>query len=141
MCLLVFWPIFDTHCDPRPWFYFFFWFLFMCLHNRIAGVRRASKGDPFHRHYVGFPKLMKFSKVTDEMKFKQKYEPLLLLGFGGAAMCFYPLLGSFMIASAIGLFIHMNAIAFAEREQVEAMQDQMLAQQILIERFRYLSGK
>lgn len=143
LVILFFWPLLDPHASPFPLLWFLGAVLLMCVVSRVQGLRRKGLpgGDPIYRHYDGTPRLMRLFFCQDELRFKRFQEPVIVFFAGMMAGVLSPLLAMFLMASAVALFITVNANTFAHRERAEAMRDRMHEQQVLSERFRSLGGK
>lgn len=136
------WPAFAPEYDPHPMIWLLWTFLGLCFLARMGVLRRGFRGgDHLPRHYNGTPRLLRFMPRCDEVRFKRFIEPPLLALLAVAVMAFNVPLGVFCLCSAAGVFFTESAIEIAERDRVESMLDQTLAQQILMERFRRLRGK
>lgn len=134
------WTVFWPEMDPGPLFVFWLLFLLGCVRNRF---KPAPPG--WHTRYTGEPVLLRFvpkflRRKIDESRFKSKVEPLMVFVLGAVLMEFVPILGSFLLTAAIGLFISLDGIERITKAKAERLCDARIDQEHLVQRFREMSG-
>ncbi|MEW4569543.1 hypothetical protein AB1L88_16885 [Tautonia sp. JC769] len=131
--------IWEGH-DPRPMLVFLALYVLMCLRNRVEILLRSGSAPRAHSRYTGRPRWLKYAPKVPEVKFKQDYEPSLLLLFGAATATFYPPLGIYMMLAGVGLFVSVSSSLHIERQQLLDLNDLVIEQQERAERFRAMRG-
>lgn len=139
--LMFFFSIFFPHDDPRPLLWFLGAYLLMCFRARIEGLRRRRRGeDREHSYYNGWPRLADAAAKPDERKIKRIVEPALLLAVGYLVWeCTRPL-GTFLMLAAGSLFLVSLLTEQYERVRAMDMNDAVIEQRQLAERFREMNG-
>lgn len=117
-----------------------FWFLqlFMQLRGRIESLWRFFKDKGDHSRYNGSPRLASLFKRTPEISIKRVYEPILVLLLAATAATLSPSLASYLAVAAFALIFNNAVIDAAERGRLRELNDGLLEQQQLAERFREL---
>lgn len=134
------WMMFWPGEDPSGIFVFWLIFLLMQLSARIESARMAAKGQYIHSRYNGWPRLARFFKTMPEQRIKAGPEPLFVFIAGAALMSVTAPLGSYLMVAAFSLFA-MHAVADAvERAQAVEMNDALIEQQNVAERFRQMQN-
>lgn len=115
-----------------------FWILMllMFLRARIQSMRMVAKGDIVHTRFNGTPILGRYFKRMSEAKIKAMCEPGFGLLAGGLISQVDKPLGSLLIASAFALFIVQATMQSAEHARASELNDALIEQQSLSERFR-----
>ncbi len=133
----VFWEGYDV----RPLFWFVPVYLGAVAVARLGMAWRKRKGIHIHSFYSGFPRCMKAHSRVSEVQFKRYFEPILAASTG-VTFCIMgeqPLGVFLMIAGAsVYLSVTMSELQFAQR--AAAMNDQVIEQQYVAERFREMQG-
>lgn len=138
--IIFFFSVFFPHDDPRPMFWFLGAYLLMCVRARIEGIRRRMRGEPRpHSYYNGWPWLSRAAPKFTETQVKLRTEPLLVLAVGYIASLMNRPLGVYIMVSAAALLL--TAILTEQYERVRAMDmnDAVIEQRQLAERFRELN--
>lgn len=117
-------------------------YLLMCLVARADMFRRRRRGEHCHTQYSGWPRLLKPGARMTELSCKQYVEPLLALaaGFVLHQLGERPL-GAYVMFSAVCLAISTNVDVAIDRLRAENMNDAVIEQELLAERFRRLRGE
>jgi hypothetical protein len=129
---MMLWPGYD----PRPLAWFLVAYLVMCVIARLQAGWRRMRGDANHSYYSGWPWLMGIFRRWSEVTVKRWVEPALvgilaaLIGEHNAP------LASYLVGSALCLFVSGHAREESVRKRVEAMKDAAIEQEIIAERFR-----
>lgn len=134
------WPLWWPGEDASGIEAFWLWYLLMLVINRTRSLRMASKGEPVHSRYNGWPGLARFFPRTSEAKIKAWIEPLCVFLAGLIVRATDVPLGSYLIVAAIALFFTNGVIAAVERARITELNDALIDQQIVAERFRRLRG-
>lgn len=133
---ITFWP----EKNPGPMTGFGALVLLMLIRARVESLRMVAKGDLVHTRYNGWPRIAAIFRRTSETKIKGFIEPVLGLGVGVATMYVYEPLGSFLIVSSIALGMINSTIDAVEQARAMEMNDALIEQQGLAERFREVRG-
>jgi hypothetical protein len=133
-CWSLFWP----EEDPRPLFWFLGAYLVMCARVRMTSLRRRFRGEEGHTRYNGWPIILSLPLLRrlSEAKAKAAVEPLLVVLVGAMVMNSSPPLGSYLVAAAVGLMLSHGALEAHERTRLMDMNDSVIDQRHLAERFR-----
>jgi hypothetical protein len=128
----LFWP------DASPVGLWVLWVLFivMQLRARLESVRMIAKGEVVHTRFNGSPRLASVFKRMPEQKIKAGLEPLLVFIVGVLLMQVSPPLGSYLMVAAFSLGFNHSVIEAVERAQALEMNDALIEQQSVAERFR-----
>ncbi len=130
----IFWP------RESPTALYILWALTM-LHLARAKAesnRMVKKGEIVHTRYNGTSRLQRYFKRFSEAKVKGTCEPVLGLVVGGILMQIDGPAGSLIVASSVGMFLGQSAIEEAEKARVSELNDALIEQQSIAERFRDL---
>jgi hypothetical protein len=139
--VMLLWPgLFGPH-DPRPMLMAFYAFLGLCFVARLRVIRRSWRGDRIPRLYNGMPRLMRYAPHCDEVWFKRCVEFPLLVLIGVAGLSLSVPLGAFILTSAACLLITESSIEMALNDHAARMHEQIVEQEILMQKFRQLRGK
>lgn len=133
---MVFWP----HESPVGIWAFWLLYLAMQLRARIETARMVLRGDHVHTRYNGWPRLSRIFKRMPEVRIKAGPEPLLVLLAGALLMEASVPLGSYLIAAAVSLFVTHVVADGVERAQAMEMNDALIEQQQVAERFRRMQN-
>jgi hypothetical protein len=136
-------PFYCTTCagyDIRPMFGFLVAYLTMCILHRLSGLSRDSATQGIHSMYTGYPRIWKLVPWISEIGVKKFVEPPAAFAVGLALCAYSPPLGIYVILGAFALM--GSAIASDEAQRVRAieMNDAVIEQQLVAERFRDLRG-
>jgi hypothetical protein len=127
--------------DLWPLMLFLLAYLVMCCCARVGSLVRRFRGEPGHSFYTGWPRVMTARAKWSEVTFKRFVEPLLVLSFGFLILLANPPLGTYLMLAAGGLFISVNASIAEERTRALDMNDAVIHQEIVAERFRGMRGE
>lgn len=112
-------------------------FLAMCFRHRICVWRRSARNQvQGHSYYNGFPLLCRRFPALPEALVKQWIEPGLMLGIGIAVTALNPPLGTYFLGGGIALAVTNGLAHGLRKQQALDMQDSLIEQQLLAERFR-----
>lgn len=116
-------------------------YLLMCVVARADTFRRWRRGECCHTLYSGWPRLLKPGARMTELACKQFFEPLLAFaaGFVLHQLGERPF-GSYLIVAAICLAISTNIDVAIDRMRAARMNDAVIEQELLAERFRSMRG-
>jgi hypothetical protein len=115
----------------------FFWlYLLGCLLAKADVARRESRGDVEHSYYSGRPLLMPLFRHIGEADTKRVWEPALVVLGGAILRVQEPPLGTYLMLAGIGLGISEGMKHAIRRNRVTDMNDAMVEQRNLMERFR-----
>lgn len=119
-----------------------FWVLSigMQLRARIESVRLDAKGEGEHSRYNGWPRLARAFRSVPETKVKGFVEPLAVFLTALAVMPGSVPLASYLIAAAFALAFNNAVINGLRSAQARELNDALIEQQQLAERFRGMSG-
>lgn len=130
------WTLFWPEADPRGITALWLVFLVMQLRARIESAFRVARGETIHTRYNGWPRLASLFKHLPEKKLKAVIEPALVLVVGVFFMQGNPPLGSYLIVAGICHALNTALIESVERSRALQMNDALIEQQQLGERFR-----
>lgn len=137
LLLVPFNVLFWEHYDVRGLLYFIPAYLLMCVIARIGMLQRWRRGESCHSFYSGWPRLMTPRAKCSELTCKRLLEPVLVLSLG---YLIYSLgqqpLGAYLMWAAVCLCISVNASARCHDLMAIELQDSIIAQGQLAERFR-----
>lgn len=117
-------------------------YLVMCIIARIDMFRRWRRGEYCHTQYSGWPRLMTAKATMTELACKQYVEPLLVfaLGYCVLQMGERPF-GGYLMFSAVCLAISTNIDVVVDRMRAAKMNDAVIEQELVAERFRKMRGE
>ncbi len=127
--------------DLRPLLWFLGTYLVMCVVARAQAWQRRSRGDANHSYYSGRSWLMGIFRGCSEVTVKQWFEPLLvgivafLIGETNVPLAAY------LLGSAVCLFMSTFGREQSVRQRAAAMNDAVIEQEIVAERFREMRGE
>ena len=133
--IFVFAQFFPTE-DPRPIFCFLIAYTVMWL-IAMAGVliRRCRRNDPVHSRYTGRPYLWHLFPSWKEENVKHLESlAVALLGYG--VHCLDRPLGDYLMFAASLVFLRGYNLAATRRSRAVEMNDSVIEQKIVAERFR-----
>jgi len=124
--------------DLRPLTYFLPAYLLMLIVARIGVLRRYWRGDSScHSMYSGWPRLLRPDGAITELRCKRLAEPALVFASGYIVCNFGELpLGVYLMCGAVCLAITVNVDLTVQRMRVQRMNDAVIEQRLLAERFR-----
>lgn len=124
LALMVVFPIFIPHVDPRPLLLMVPVYLLMCAAARTGVLIRRFAGPPVvHSMYAGTPRLMPWMGRLGERTVKRVVEPLLTCTVGLMLTMFNLTLGAFIVGAGIALLLIERQDADAERAALSDMCD------------------
>lgn len=141
LLLIPFYSLAWSEYDLRPLMCFLVVYIVMCFFARVDGLLRGRRGAQQHTFYSGWPRLMGTSTKICELTFKRFVEPALALAFGFALRQVDPPLGTYLMIGGVCLFISVSAAEVAGRERASDMNDAVLEQEWIAERFRDMRGR
>lgn len=115
---------------------FWVYVLFMFARARAESARMLRNGTNVHTRYNGWPRLSRWFPRMSEAALKAKCEPAFCFIAGILLFCVSEPLGSFVLVATVGLVLTQSTIEAVERARVTELNDAMIEQQILAERFR-----
>lgn len=130
----LFWP------DESPAGIWALWIVFvlMQLRARLESARMVAKGEVIHTRYNGWPRLAAIFKRMPEQKIKAGLEPVVVFVAGALLMSVSQPLGSYLMVAAFSLGFNHGVIESVERAQALEMNDALIEQQAMAERFRQM---
>lgn len=136
--VMFFWPVLHPTSNPMPLIYLLFAVLGCCLIHRITNLLRAR--DPHwvgHGYYTGYPWLCVLLRHrVREVPVKIILEPCLLLGIGFHVHDTNAPVGSWLMTSAVALFLSVSTSVMRDRNRLADLHDSLLEQQHLAERLK-----
>lgn len=144
-CTLLFMPLFSLgwpHADPVPLWIYLGTYLAMCMWQRAySWTRSRSQRAAEHSFYNGYPVLCaKFPRLS-EHRAKQTIEPILAIAFGYVTSLWNAPLGWYLVGGGASLWLSHSMSSRLHSEEFLDMQDSMLEQRQLAERFREMRGE
>lgn len=130
------WMLFWPDEDPRPILGFWLIFLVMQLRARLEIVRMLRRREYVHTRFNGRPRLASLFKRTAEERIKGEIEPWLTIAGGVLAWGLSEALGSYLMAAGFSLGIIAGTMESVERARALAVNDALIEQKALAERFR-----
>lgn len=132
-----FWPGYDV----TPLLEFLLAYLALCFLARIGVLRRRRRGGTQeHSHYTGWPRVMRLTGRLTEITVKQTVEPLLTFLVAVFTLPVSEPLGGYLLLATGGLIVSVNASLGAEHTRAINMNDALIDQRHLAERFRGMRG-
>jgi hypothetical protein len=132
------WALFWPGESPLGLWVLWVLFILMQLRARLESVRMLAKGQFIHTRYNGWPRLASVFKRMPEQKIKAGLEPLLVFVAGVLLMPVSEPLGSYLMVAALSLGFNHSVIESVERAQALEMNDALIEQQAMAERFRQM---
>lgn len=126
------WQGADSH--PVIWFWWFM--VIMFVRAKRESARMTADGGTIHTRYNGWPRLASIFKRMPEAKVKAVAEPGVSLIAGVVLLSLSEPLGSLLIVCAIALGVVQSTIEAAEHARASELNDALIEQQGLAERFR-----
>jgi hypothetical protein len=133
----MFWPGYDL----RPLMWFLPVYLGGVAIARLDVLTGKRNGLRIHSFYSGYPRCMNRKTKMTELQCKRYFEPLYVasIGLGLYLLGEQPLGVYFMIAGAC-LFISVSMAQLQFEQRAKAMNDQVIEQEYVAERFREMRG-
>jgi hypothetical protein len=121
------------------------WFLLVYLGAvavaRLNVVTRKRNGIRIHSFYTGFPRCMNKRTKMTELRCKQYFEPLYVASAGlGLYLLGEQPLGAYLMIAGACLYISVTMAAIQFDQRAAAMNDQVIEQEYVAERFREMRG-
>lgn len=139
--ILFFWGGFWPGHDVGPMLTYFALFLLFCFAQRMDALKRLSHGvAPGHSRYTGWPLLMRLFRRTNEVTLKRIIEPALVFLCGAMVCDANEPLGKYLMLASLGLFISVQSNLNFERTRATDMNDALIDQRHVSERFRDMRG-
>lgn len=136
LCILVF-PVLLPDRDVRPLLDFLLVYLFMCGVARFRVQWRLRRGGADgHSFYSGRPRIMRFVGRMSEETVKRVVEPVIVCLVAVFMMPASEMLGGYLLLAGSALFLTVNIHADIQRVRSMDLQDALLDQRHLVERFR-----
>ena len=128
--------------DLRPLMWFLPVYLGAVAVARLGIVRRRFNGTRIHSFYTGFPRCMKPRSKLSEAQFKRYVEPVLAASTGLTfCMMGERPLGVYLIIAGVCVFLSASMSEIQFEQRATAMNDQVIEQQYVAERFREMQGQ
>jgi hypothetical protein len=108
----------------------------MLLIVRMRTTVRGERSCNFHSRYAGLPRLTRLFGEDRERIIKCGIEPMTTLIAGSLLCAVDEPLGSFIMASALGLYISANLVEASIQTRVADLNDAMLEQREVLDRWR-----
>lgn len=140
--VIFFFPIFWEGHDVTPLIAFLVAYLCMCAFARAhmaVGARRQGQRE--HSYYTGWPHCMRFAGRMGEETVKCIIEPMLVFLTGVFVMPWSEPLGGYLMLASLGLFISTNVTRGQDRTRLLDMNDALIEQRKVAERFREMQRR
>src|ERR1700722_7101295 len=133
--LILLFPLFWPAEDAMPLIWFLWAYIGACALARIGALcRRYDYGT--HSRYSGIPRISRLLRFLSESTIKRVIEPALVFSIGVACLSMNKPFGSYLILAALGLFISTGASDAWARSQADILNDSVIEQREIAERFR-----
>lgn len=136
LLLFPLWTMFWPTDNPTGLYGFWAIMMFFFARAKAESTRMVAKGDIVHTRYNGTSRLSRYFKRLPEPKVKGVCEPAFGLVAGAIVMQFDRPLGSLIVASAVAMFLVQATIEGVEQARVSELNDALIEQQSIAERFR-----
>jgi hypothetical protein len=113
----------------------------MCLAHRVDGLIARWRGERGHSYYTGWPHVMCLLRWMREVTVKRFFEPLMLLGLGYLLRQENAPFGTFLMCGGVCLFWSVTLAEEQERARTLDLNDAVIDQQHVAERFRDMRGE
>lgn len=113
----------------------------MLVFRRAQSRRMRRRGFQCHSSYAGDPILARWLPWFSEKTIRQVVEPLVIAMAGVAVAPVSSILSVEFLAAAFCMRLSYDLPNIRLNNRVEAMNDQLVEQQIVAERFRQMSGR
>ena len=125
--LMIVFPVFLPHSDPRPLLWFIGVYLLMCLRARIETRWRERRGFVEHSRYSGFPRVCEHRPRWSEVTVKRIGEPFAAMLTGAIIAGLYngPL-GMFIVCGGFCMMVVATATVEADRARRLDLQDAVI---------------
>lgn len=128
--------------DLAPMFWFLIGYFLMLLRHRVSVGWRRRRGIPGgHSYYNGLPVCARRFPHCSEERLKRVVEPLLLILLGASICVINPPLGVYVTLGGLCMGLSCDIYDKLDRARALDLQDSMIDQQMLAERFRQLRGR
>lgn len=136
--IMFFWPVLHPTSNPMPLIHLLCTVLGCCLLHRIMNLVRARDPNRIgHHYYTGYPWLcVMLRHRVSEVPVKMILEPCLIFGVGFHLYDMNPPVGSWLMTSAVALFLAVGTSVMRDRNRVADLHDSLLEQQHLAERLK-----
>jgi hypothetical protein len=124
--------------DLRPIFLFLVGYVVLSAFARIGMLFRVLRGDQRHSFYSGWPRLLNSRSRFCEIKVKKFVEPFVVLAIGGLIGNHNPPLAIYLVLASFCLTMTAHASDNWIRRRAMEMNDALLDQQHIAERFHDL---
>lgn len=124
--------------DLRPMTLFWWTYLVMCGFCRLGAAIRRKRGEHGHSRYTEWPRGMTERAKLSELTVKRGLEPIFVLFWGYFIRQVNPPLGTYLMLAAAGLCISASANEAEQHMQVMDMNDAVVDQEGVAERFRQM---
>ncbi len=133
----LFWPGYDL----RPLMWFLVVYLGAVVIARLGVVTRKRGGVRIHSFSSGVPRFMNGGSKLSEVQWKKCVEPFVSVFFGAGLYVQgeHPL-GAYLMISGACLYISVAMAELQFRHRAMAMNDQVIEQEYIAERFREMRG-
>lgn len=135
------WMLFWPGASPLCLILFGLAVLAMMAYTRARMVMRREHRPMFHSRYSGQPRLARVFGIHREQAIKCVAEPLAVFLTGGLVSTLDAPLGTYLMASAAGLWASANIIEAVIRARVVDLNDQMLENREVFDRWETLRRK
>jgi hypothetical protein len=138
LLLVPFYALIWNGHDPRPMFLFLVAYLGLVAFARIGVLFRVLRGDQRHSGYSGWPRCLNSRSRICEIKVKKFVEPFVVLAIGGLIGNHNPPLAIYLVIASFCLMVTVHESDNWIRRRATDMNDAVLDQQVIAERFRDL---
>ncbi len=138
LVVLVLFPLFWPPAEAGPLLCLLGAYIAACVLARICAL--CSGGNGAHSRYSGNPRIARLLPFLSESTIKRLIEPMLVFSIGVAMLGVNQPLGVYLILAAWGLFISTNVAEVWARSRAQDLQDAVMEQRDIAERFRRSNG-
>lgn len=141
LLLIPIYSLFWQGYDLRPLMWFLVVYLGAVVVARLGVVARKRNGVRIHSFYSGYPRFMNDRTKFSEVQFKKCLEPIVSAVFGaGLYVQGEQPLGAYLMIAGACLFITVSMAELQFNQRAMALNDQVIEQEYVAERFREMRG-
>jgi len=141
LLLIPIYSLFWQGYDLRPLMWFLMVYLGAVVIARLGVVTRKRGGVRIHSFYSGYPRFMNGRSKLSEVQWKKCVEPFVSAFFGaGLYVQGERPLGAYLMIAGACLFISVAIAELQFQQRATAMNDQVIEQEYVAERFREMRG-
>jgi hypothetical protein len=139
--VVLFFSLFWPGHNLQPLMIFLGIYVVLCVRARVECLCRRWRGDAPHSYYNGLPRMMRLLPTWDEVTVKRFVEPLTTFLIGACWLPQNQPLGFYLMITAFCMAATNTAFDGWNRVQALDMNDAVVRQQQIAERFRKLRGE